>query len=139
MSEMSEIAILKQFKNSIITFLDELIVQFPEEADLVIFRIFLKDRVPIIDVVTYFVHKILPLKKMVQLRDENFFLNHCSLFKDINKDGNKQKSLHFKKLWRSSSLDKQDKHVVWQWFDSFIFLGERYQKCKSTNSKIKKS
>ena len=59
MSEISETAILKQFKNSIITFLDELIVQFPEEADLVIFRIFLKDRVPIIDIMTYFVHKIL--------------------------------------------------------------------------------
>jgi hypothetical protein len=140
MSEISEIAILKQFKNSIITFLDELIVQFPEEADLVIFRIFLKDRVPIIDIMTYFVHKILPLKKMVLARDENFFLNHCSLFKDMNKGSEKEeKSLHFKKLWRSSSLDKQDKKVVWEWFDSFIFLGERYQKCKSPNSKIKKS
>ena len=32
----------KQFKNALISFLDELIGQFPQEGDLVIFRIFLK-------------------------------------------------------------------------------------------------
>ena len=40
---MSEIEILKKFKDTVISFLDELIGQFQEEADLVIFRIFLKD------------------------------------------------------------------------------------------------
>ena len=70
----------KQFKNTLISFLDELIGQFPMEGDLVIFRIFLKDRVPIVNILNFFVLKILPLKDMITKRDEDFFMNHCNLF-----------------------------------------------------------
>lgn len=125
---MSELEILKQFKKTLISFLDELIDQFPKEADLVIFRIFLKDRVPIVNIMNYFVLKILPLKEMVTERNEDFFMNHCSLFEDVQNQQNKGKINHFKKLWRSSLLDDEDKRVVWDWFDSFIFLTEKYQK-----------
>ena len=37
---MSEIEILCEFLNGLISFFDELIDQFPTEGDLVIFRIF---------------------------------------------------------------------------------------------------
>ena len=131
---MSEIEILKQFKNALISFLDELIGQFPSEGDLVIFRIFLKDRVPIVNIINYFVMRILPLKKMVDERDEDFFLNKCELFESIENAEKKGKVNRFKKLWRSECLDDDDKRVVWEWFDSFIFLSEKYQKCKSKNS-----
>lgn len=126
---MSEIEILKQFKNALISFLDELIVQFPSEGDLVIFRIFLKDRVIINDIMNYVVRKILPLKKMIQDRNEDFFLNHCSLFEEIQNIEKKDKVNRFKKLWRSEYLDDDDKRVVWEWFDSFIYLSEKYQNC----------
>jgi hypothetical protein len=130
---MSEIEILKQFKNTLICFLDELIGQFPSEGDLVIFRIFLKDRVPIENILNFFVHRILPLKKMVIERDEDFFLNKCELFESFDSNEKKNKVTRFKKLWRSPLLDDDDKRVVWEWFDSFIFLSEKYQKCKSKN------
>ena len=133
---MSEIEILRKFKDTIISFLDELISQFPIEADLVIFRIFLKDRVPIVEVINYFVSKILPLKNMVKNRDEDFFLNHCNLMEDINKQSTKGKINNFKKLWRSPTLDDDDKEVVWQWFDIFITLSEKYQKIMINNQKI---
>jgi hypothetical protein len=133
---MSEIEILKQFKNSLISFLDELIVQFPEEGDIVIFRIFVKDRIIISNIMNYFVQKILPLKKMVDERNEDFFLNHCSIFEDINNDTQKHKVNKFKKLWRSNSLDEDDRIVIWKWFDSFMFLSEKYQKILlKTNTK----
>jgi hypothetical protein len=126
---MSEIEILQQFKNSLISFLDELIVQFDQEPDLVIFRIFLKDRVPIVDVMKYFMYKILPFKSMVKNRNEDFFLNHYSFMEDLQKDKEKKGKInHFKKLWRSGRLDDEDKSIVWKWFDSFIFLTEKYQK-----------
>ena len=125
---MSEIEILKKFKETFISFLDELISQFPKEADLVIFRIFLKDRVPIVDIINYFVRKVLPMKKMIEDRNEDFFLNHCTLMEDINNQKTKSKVNHFKKLWRSETLDDEDKEVVWQWFDIFITLSEKYQK-----------
>jgi len=127
---MSEIEILKQFKNGLIAFIDELINQFPQEGDLVMIRIFLKDRFPIVSIMNNFVLKILPLKKMIKDRNEDFFLNHCQIFNDIN-DMNKNKINRFKMLWRSPLLDKEDKKVVWEWFDSFIYLSEKYQKCKS--------
>lgn len=126
---MSETEILKQFKNSLISFLDELIVQFPEEGDLVIFRIFLKDRIMINEIMNYVVHKILPLKQLVQDRNEDFFLNHCSLFDEVGGNEKKNKVNRLKKLWRSESLDDDDKRVVWEWFDSFIYLAEKYQNC----------
>ena len=128
---MSEIEILKQFKNALINFLDELISQFQSEGDLVIFRIFLKDRVPIVNVVNYFVLNILPIKQMIKDRNEDFFLNKFKLFEEI---GNTGKVNRFKKLWRSSSLDEDDKGIIWEWFDSFIYLSEKYQKCKSINT-----
>lgn len=129
---MSEIKILKQFKNALISFLDELIEQFPTEGDLVIFRIFLKDRVPIVSVLNYFVLRILPLKTMVVERDEDFFLNKCKLFESLGTVEKKGKVNRFKKLWRSKCLDDDDKQVVWKWFDSFIYLSEQYQKSKSS-------
>lgn len=116
----------KQFKNTLISFLDELIGQFPQEGDLVIFRIFLKDKTPISTVLNYFIENILPFKQMVVDRNETFFLNHCSLFEQ--NENRKDKVNKFKKLWTSSQLDDDDKKVIWEWFDSFVFLAERYQK-----------
>ena len=46
--------ILLQFKNELITFFDELIDIFPSEGDLVMIRIFLKDQIPIEDVMIIF-------------------------------------------------------------------------------------
>ena len=127
---MSEIDVLTQFKTGIITFIDELINQFPEEGDLVILRIFMKDRVPIVDVINSFVIKILPLKQMIIKQDENFFLNHCQIFDNFGSNDD-QKVNHFKKLWRSGRLDSEDKEIVWKWFESFVMLAEKYQKIKS--------
>jgi hypothetical protein len=42
---MSEVLILQEFKNNLISFFDELIDLFPTEPDLVIIRIFLKDQI----------------------------------------------------------------------------------------------
>ena len=124
------IGILQEFKNSLVTFFDELIDQFPEEGDLIMVRIFLKDQMPIETVMTVFINNLhrddQKLKKMVKDRNEVFFLEN-NIFDTVGKD----KVLHFKKLWRSGRLDNDDKKVVWKWSDSFIFLGDKYLKAKS--------
>jgi hypothetical protein len=120
--------VLIQFKTALTLFLDELIVQFPLEGDLVICRIFMKDQIPIETVMTNFVHKIMPLKHMVTSRDEDFFLNHCTIL-DTGTGVSQGKISRFKTLWRSESLDADDRHIVWQWFDSFVLIAEKYQKC----------
>jgi hypothetical protein len=120
----SKIQILSEFKTNLVNFLDELIEQFPEEGDLIVLRIFLNDQVPIADIMSTFVRKLLPLKDMVKKRDQSFFLNNNILFEKLNKD----KVNHFKTLWLSPKLDSDDRDVIWAWYDLFISIAERYTK-----------
>lgn len=125
----SEIEILARLKDQMVTFLDELIEAFPKEPDFVIFRIFVNDRVPITDIAKYIVHKLCPYQEMIKNRCEDFFLERNVLFDQMG-DKEKGKVNHFRKLWLSGNLDKQDKETIWKWFDSFIFLGNKYAECK---------
>jgi hypothetical protein len=124
---MSEIEVLKEFKTQIISFLDELVSQFPEEGDLVLLRLFITNQIPIKDAMDGFNHKIntnnQELRKMVKDRKETFFLDH-NAFDFIGKE----KVTHFKKVWRSGRLDDEDKRVIWNWIDAFIYLGDKYTK-----------
>jgi hypothetical protein len=130
---MSEIQVLNEFKNGIISFFDELIDQFPKEGDLIMFRIFIKDQIPIQDVMNIFTNSInkdnSKIRKLVKDRNEVFFLEH-NVFEDST-SVSKNKITHFKKLWRSGSLDDEDKKVVWKWIDSFIYLSDKYAKLKN--------
>ena len=127
---MAETLILTEFKNNLIIFFDELIDQFPSEADLVIMRIFLKDQIPIHDIITIFNDIInkdnQKFKKMIANRNELFFLE-SDIFDSISKN----KVVHFKKLWRSERLDDDDKKIIWKWIDSFVYLGDKYIKAKA--------
>ena len=124
---MSELKIILQFKDSLIDFIDELITQFPEEGDFVFIRIFLKDQVSIVDVLNHVIQIFLPIKHLVVERNEKFFLENNILFTTLDSG----KVNHFKRLWRSGRLDESDKDAVWKWMSSFIFLAEKYQKCKT--------
>ena len=124
---MSETEVLTEFKTQLIAFFDELIGQFPLEKDLVVVRLFLANQIPIHDVMNIFNHKInrndQELRKMVKERNEVFFLEH-NIFDNLEKE----KISHFKKLWRSGLLDVEDKIVLWNWIDAFIYLGDKYSK-----------
>ena len=130
---MSELQVLSEFKNGLISFFDELIDQFPKEGDLVMIRIFLKDQIPIEEVMNTFNNSInkdnSKLKKMIKERNELFFLENNVFDESVSKN----KILHFKKLWRSGSLDRDDKEVVWKWLDSFVYLGDKFLKIKTSS------
>lgn len=133
---MSETQILIQFKNSLITFVDELIEAFPQEPDLIILRIFLKDQISIEEVMNRFIHVInktredgTTLKDSIKARDDRVLVEN-ELFQTIAKT----KTLNFKKLWRSDNLDEDDRNTVWRWIDSFVLLSDRYGKIKSASS-----
>lgn len=124
MSASSNIIILKSFKENLLTFLDELITQLPNEGDLILIRIFINDQIPIEKVMDYFIKKIIPLKTLIKERNASFFLenNVLSLSEKHNNKIN-----HFKRIWRSNVLDNHDKETIFKWFDTFIFLAEKYQ------------
>lgn len=127
---MSSTEVLIEFKKQLLTFFDELIEQFPMEGDLVVLRLFISNQIPIKDAMEAFNFKInteeQKLRKMIKVRNESYFLDN-NPFDNISKD----KVSHFKKLWLSGSLDESDKQIIWQWVDTFIFLGDRYVKAVS--------
>lgn len=130
----SEIQILIQLKTQLVTFLDELIEQFPSEPDFVIFRIFVKDRLPIEDIMNYIINSLCPLQEMVKNQNEDFFLKNNILFEKFDESQSKKVN-HFKKLWTSPLLGKEDRDMIWKWFQTFIFLGNKYVETKKTQSK----
>ena len=120
---MSQLDLLKQLKDQLIIFFDELIELLPGEPDLIIVRIFLKDKIPVETIMKYMKDKLVPLKQLVKDKDDTFFLQNNILFEEI--DTNKVN--HFKKLWESKKLDKENKETMWKWFRSFIYLAEKYK------------
>lgn len=118
------ITTLQEFKKALITFFDELIEQFPEDGDLIFVRIMLKDRIPVNEIMNYFIRSVLPEKPLIKARDQKFFTESDALFGMLGSE----RAVNLRKIWKSSKLDAQDREVIWKWVDSFIFLVEKYQK-----------
>lgn len=129
---MSEIHVLKEFKNNLISFFDELIDQFPDIGELVMIRIFLKDQVIIKDVIESVSYQInrndQQIRKIIKDRNEEFFLEENNFFDGLS--NLPDKVLKFQTIWRSTRLDKEDKETIWKWIDSFVFLTDKYNKMK---------
>jgi hypothetical protein len=125
MSKLQQV--VKDFHTNLISFLDELIEQFPSEADLILIRLFAKDTIQPTLIIHTFIKEILPYKDIIAKRDDTFFLDdNISIFSTLDKT----KVNHFKVLWKSSTLDDDDRQIIWKWFDTFIFLVEQYQQIK---------
>jgi len=117
-------ATLNTFKGQVIQFLDELIQQFPQEADLVLARIYVKDRVSAQSLITTFIQEALPYEEQINNYDEQFFLENAG--KMFGSD-NSANVVHFSNLWKSNALDKSDRDAFFEWFKAFIFLAKKWQ------------
>jgi hypothetical protein len=115
--------ILNQFKNDILSFIDELLEQCSKDHDLFLLRFYFKDQKPIKDVMTSLIEKLAlddrKLKKIIYQRNETQFLdsNLINYFdmKYVTK---------FKKFWHD--FDQQTKNVVWDWLIHFCNLSDQY-------------
>lgn len=126
MEDELKIRYMKEFRDQLVIFLDELIEQFPHEGDFVLIRIFIKDQLPMVDVIGRFIRDLLPLKKQVQERNSTFFIQNSLLYTGASLAENKVN--HFKQLWLSDKLDDNDRDVIWRWMDLFISIAEKYHK-----------
>lgn len=122
--EALKISLMYEFRTQLLNFLDELIEQFPEESDLIIIRIFMKDQVPVYDVLGRFIRDLLPLKKEVDQRNESFFVENTILYTQHGIASNKVN--HFRNLWLSNKLDDADRDVIWKWMDLLNNIGQQY-------------
>jgi hypothetical protein len=122
--EQQKLKIMHEFRNQLINLLDELIEQFPEETDLFFIRIFMRDQIPVSDVLGRYIRDLLPLKQQIYERDSAFFLNNSILY--THGDVSDTKVNHFKQLWISNKLDDEDRDVIWQWMLVLTKLAEQY-------------
>jgi hypothetical protein len=123
---MSEFDLLRMLKTQLVNFLDELIESFPGEPDFVIFRIFVENQLPVVDIMKYIIEHLCPLQEMIKNRDDKFFLENNILFQEME-SGKIDRVNHFKRLWTSGKLDKSDKETIWKWFASFINIANKYK------------
>jgi len=124
--EEKKLQIMFEFRNQLVAFLDELIEQFPLEGDFVIIRIFIKDQIPVADVIGRFIRDLLPLKEQVKSKDEQFFLQNSILYTGASLANDKIN--HFKELWQSKQLDNNDRDIIWKWMELFIAIAQKYHK-----------
>ena len=131
---MNKDALVKLFKDRLLTFLDILIEQFPKERDFPLLKLGIKSRmVSVKDTLKEFTTVILPHKDMVINKDEEFFLSKCSSLL-TGTEVTTEEMDHFKKIWTSETLTEDDKENLWKWFKLFLDIAIEYDKVR----KIKK-
>ena len=96
---------MKVIYDNIKDFMDDLLEQLPGEEDLLLLRLLLLETVSIELVIQCFNSYVLPFKKIIKERDEQFFLKSEGIFGPIA--GSKVN--YFKNIWLSSKLDSDDK------------------------------
>ena len=120
----STIQLLYILKTKLLNFMDELISVLPDEKDFIVMRFFIKDQVPILDVMEYIIDNLVPLESYVTNRDDRFFLENQVLFEGLRES--KSKANYFKDAWKKSD-DADNKEMIWKWFEFFINLGKKYK------------
>jgi hypothetical protein len=118
----TKIDLLIKFKNTLVSFIDEIIEQFPQDSDLIICRIYIKDQIPTENLINMFIKYFLPQKQIVANKDEEFFLNGTKeFFEHLN-----IKSNVFQKVWLSNVLDDDDRDIIWEWINSIVTIVDKY-------------
>lgn len=134
---MAAIKILQDFKEQMKLLLDDLIEVFPQEGDLVVLRVFLVDQLSIQEVMyNFIVHILGKWKEKVKKRDATFFLENDDPFGSMPA-GAQNKVGHFRRMWLSPNLDKEDRNMIWEYFDVFLRLADQYKRV--TGIKVGKS
>jgi len=124
---MSSIELLIKFKKLLLSFTDELIERFPNEADFIVMRIFIDTQIPIKTIIDNFIEQLkkdnMKLRGIITNRNDSFFINEKPFSFMSDERNNKLGT-----LWLSGVLDDEDKGVLWSWVDSFVKLSDRYAK-----------
>jgi hypothetical protein len=121
---MDKITLLQKYKVALIRFIDDLMLKFPEEGDLIISRVFLKDQIPVEEVLNLMSHRILKCTDHIKNRNDEFFLKETSIFGGVNQSS----IIKFKDLWSSDRLGIEDRKAIWKWIDLMVKFGRMYKK-----------
>lgn len=120
---MTEI-IVSQFKKQILGLIDDLQEIFPKESDLLLIRLYLDNAIPEIELIEGFEKWVYPWKDKILAKNDIFFKDNDHAFGPLPKN----KVEKIKNMWFSNTFDKDDKEVLWAYFQVYIKLIEKYKK-----------
>ena len=124
MEDTTKTKILIIFKKQLVAFIDQLIQQFPNEADFVVFKLFVENQIQIEKVICGWAKQMnkndKKIRIMVETRNDEFFITE-NPFKFLNETRLTKLSL----LWKD--LDDENKQSIWNWMDLFTRISDKYQ------------
>lgn len=126
-SQLGKMEILQLFKSNVLKFFDSIIEMFPDESDLIVYRILFESQIPIDDSLRLFASRILPVQQMIKDRNDKFFFDNPTLFTSSQ---NSDKIIKWKHMWQSKNLNNNDRNMIWKWIDLFVALAQKYDSCE---------
>ncbi len=79
-----------------------------------------------------FIRIVYPHRQEIKRRNEDFFLENDGIF-DVFSSPQESEKNHMnhvnrlRNLWQSPKIEKEDKEVIWEYFDSFLSLARKHQ------------
>lgn len=126
----SDDSIIDDLKETILEFIvdmkDNVFTTEDEKADMMLVEFFFRkhDKTYIMK---HAIDFILPWKKKIKARNDNFFIENRKIFAGIPED----RIDYFSSLWtREDKITQDDKDAIWEYFDTIIDLIEQYRKNK---------
>lgn len=125
---------MDSIKKTILEFVSELKNVLPPDtnfgrragADLHLVEFFFKHMSS--DVLSeHVVKEVLPHSDQIKTRNEIFFLNNGGIFGGISKD----KVHEISSAWTNGVLSKEDKDVIWEYFDTLVALAKKHHATKT--------
>ena len=131
--DSKKIKLLTHFRTQIIKFMDELIGQFPKRSEFYFIRIFVKDQIPLEDVLGRFIKIVLPYRHIIKMKNADIIFDNDIITKGIigvSEDQYVNENLEsaqiFKDLWLADELSDDDRDVIWTWFNVFVDIAYKY-------------
>jgi hypothetical protein len=118
--------ILYQLKSQVLNLLDDLLTIFPNEADLLLIRLFFENQIEPSKLMDGFIKWVYPWKEHILEHNEEFFEKNEHIFGPLPTD----KIRYLKQKIHDGTIDNEDKQVMWRYFEIFIKLIDQYNKIK---------
>lgn len=118
-------------KRTILEFINDLMLVFSAKspvgkrlhADLSMMKFFF-DRMDADKLMKHVVKEVLPHADQIERRDENFFLGNKAIFAGLPAD----RVAEISASWMKGYIDKENKDIIWQYFDTIIALAQTWKK-----------
>ena len=118
--------VMDQLRDQVLNLLDDLLSICPNEPDILLVRLFFENQVDPETLMQGFTKWVHPWKAYIKAHNEEYFEKNDHIFGPLPAD----KVTYFKLRMKDGTFDKEDKDIIWAYFQVFISLIEQYNKIK---------